>query len=260
MAKIETTEARTIKAGDLVRVLRLPSPDWACGYYSVGMAFIVDSVADGRATGERGQLVYGTAGSYMRTEDVELVELAASQAEQKEPVRRFAQEGMRVRCTQGDYSGMLGTVTHVRVFGNNCRVEFDGHPGCGVTYGLELGECLDDLLDEQARKLSQLPVTMAALSGAKVDPYEEHRKELVAKLTRNGFQPHPDKKHGATLDHYAAMSMEREDTTADKWKPGSRPPREVLIANLARELDRPAPVRFPHEGRSDRAMPRSNGR
>lgn len=170
---------------------------------------------------------------------------AASPAERKEPARRFAEEGMRVRCIKGEYAGLIGTVTLVRVMKNNCRVEFDGWTGCGVTCSLELGECLEDPLDVQERGLGQLPVTPSP--GTKVDPYELRRGATHPLLGRH------DPYTGRFLDkELVAYALQKADDEAEGR-------RARLVAALAQELRRPAPVRFPVEARSERSLPRSNG-
>lgn len=154
---------------------------------------------------------------------------ATGQAERREaqPARRFAVVGMRVRCIRGGYAGEVGTVTHVRVMKNNCRVEFDGSEGCGVTCSLELGEYLECLLEEQARSLTKLPVTMV-------------RPPIRANSERTG-------PYGGNDTTHEAMLYERQK--ADDEMSGRR---AHLLSQLASEQSRPVAVKHPGEGRLDR--------
>lgn len=182
MGKID---ANKFKVGDTVRVLRLPSPEWAFGRYSVGQEFAVIQALAGETTGEQGQLIYGVSNFYMRADDVELVESTTAPAEPKE---------QRAPC--GCASGCLGYV-------------------CGF----------------RAMPVFSPPI-------AKVDPYDLPRGATHPLLGRH------DPYTGRFLDkEIVAYALQKADDEIEGR-------RARLVAALAKELDRPAPVRFPHPGRN----------
>ncbi|HKY41337.1 MAG TPA: hypothetical protein VJN18_35635 [Polyangiaceae bacterium] len=93
----------------------------------------------------------------------------------------------------------------------------------------------------------------------KWDPYLGHNEALVGRLISEARFA-ADK----SVDALVSASMLIEDAEPDLWAKSrgedGRSSRERLVAGLAAELLRPVGPRYPAEGRSDRALPVTNGR
>jgi hypothetical protein len=156
-------------------------------------------------------------------------------------------ELVRVKCDDGAHCrGFVGRVTNAfnerlsAVCGDKHVVEV-----LGISHFLDdlepadaLADRLDSIIGAQREvSESELPPSF------RTDPYKAHRTKLLERLIADG--------HSADEPELmVASAMATEDTTVDRWSPKKPTNRDRLIAALAAELDRPAPVRFPHPGRN----------
>jgi hypothetical protein len=117
-----------------------------------------------------------------------------------------------------------------------------------VTYGthfipLDCIELAEPATEAKAPEPVRMPIAQRIAArraektkpAVKVDPYEQHRNALKVKF-------HVTSESDASLEANIARRSAHDDAVTGR--------RARLIAALAQELRRPAPVRFPHPGRN----------
>jgi hypothetical protein len=167
--------------------------------------------------------------------------------------------GDRVRCIDKDASPLVsGEVYSVRGFTphGGLKLEEFPHPNSffyayrfeptEATGQAEQAKAVIRGIDPAADAPPEFKAACAVFNAKnQPDPYEAHRAKLISKLK---FHERYDSSR--PLDQCVALSMDQEDNAPNLWKGEKTTPRERLVAALAKELNRPAPVRFPHIGRN----------